>query len=309
MTQSNVDTQYLNFKHIKERTNVLSLLAFYGLHDKITAQPGKDEMVGRCPFGEPGHGDETSFAFNTKKKTFQCFACKTRGSVLDFYRHMEQAQGNDISLREAGLALDRLNEQVKGSEQFNKELIQSYQEKAAVTNPKFSYLVEPKQPEKAADCQNVKPQFDQGQLDQQAIDAGREALQRKLLRMSETTMLTDPNSAMEIAELKIGSLTHETMGMILTNAKHGFINYVELGKGSTDSVKISINYLMRSVIEQGASAVILCHNHPSGTPEPSDSDKAFTENTKAALALIDVTLLDHIIVASPTISMAEQGLI
>jgi len=157
MNKSNVDTQYLNFKHIKERTSVLSLLAFYGLHEQITAQPGKDEMAGRCPLGEPGHGDETSFAFNIQKKTFQCFACKARGSVLDFYRYMEQAKGNEISLREAGLALDQLNEQVKGSEQFNKELIKGYQKQTAITNPKFSYLVETKPQEKVADSQTVKP--------------------------------------------------------------------------------------------------------------------------------------------------------
>ena len=59
-----------------------------------------------------------------------------------------------------------------------------------------------------------------------------------------------------------------------------------------------------------AGAVILSHNHPSGMPEPSRADEFLTQSLKSALALVDVRVLDHIVVASGgTVSMAERGLI
>lgn len=65
---------------------------------------------------------------------------------------------------------------------------------------------------------------------------------------------------------------------------------------------------MREALRHHAAAVIIAHNHPSGLAEPSAADQAFTRHLKQALALVDVRLLDHLIVAgNSVVSMAECG--
>jgi len=80
-----VDTsskEYLDFAKIKADASVKVILASLGLLDNLTLKG--EELVGECMLGDEPHGKSDSFAFNTRKKTFQCFACKQRGSVLDF---------------------------------------------------------------------------------------------------------------------------------------------------------------------------------------------------------------------------------
>jgi DNA repair protein RadC len=69
--------------------------------------------------------------------------------------------------------------------------------------------------------------------------------------------------------------------------------------------------VVKTALANNAAAVILAHNHPSGVAEPSSADEMLTRNLKTALALVDVKLLDHFIVAgnAPPLSFAERGLI
>ena len=85
---------WFDFKEIKESANVERVLELCGVLDRLKQQG--TELVGWCPLGKPGHGKNDSFSFNTQKKTFQCFACKARGSVLDFV-----GQFHKLGLREA----------------------------------------------------------------------------------------------------------------------------------------------------------------------------------------------------------------
>jgi len=308
MKKSNVTTEYLNFKLIKEQTDVQKLLSFLGFGDTYKLNTETDELVGVCPL-QCSH-QKKNFSFNIKKKTYQCFSCKARGSVIDFIKNMRNVDGADMDLRKAGDILNAINKKLLGEDQYNKELVQLYKAKVAIKSPESKkYAVPQKQPAMVADSTLAQSETNED-LDQKLIEAGRVALNRKLVRMQENATVTDTDGAIEIAELKTGSLTHETMGMLLLNAKHGFIDYVDIAKGSPHSIaQISINYLMRTVIERGASAIILCHNHPSGNSDPSQQDIAFTKRTCDALALIDVSLLDHIVVGSQSISMRQEGLI
>lgn len=86
---------WLDFNQIRDDADVQTVLDQLGLLDRLTASG--DEWVGRCPLGTKPHGKKDSFSFNTEKKTFQCFACKARGSILDFV-----AQLQNIHIREAG---------------------------------------------------------------------------------------------------------------------------------------------------------------------------------------------------------------
>ena len=85
---------WIDFQSIKDAADVERVLAHYGILEHLERRG--DELVGWCPMGEE-HGKADSFAFNVAKKSFQCFACKARGSILDFTRKFH---GSD--LRTAG---------------------------------------------------------------------------------------------------------------------------------------------------------------------------------------------------------------
>jgi len=87
------DEGWLDFKAIKENTDVRLVLSHFGLLEHLEERGA--EWVGWCPFGDE-HGKKDSFSINVEKKTFQCFACKARGSVLDFVAKFKNA-----NLREA----------------------------------------------------------------------------------------------------------------------------------------------------------------------------------------------------------------
>ncbi len=88
--------EWLDFKAIKNDADVIAVLRKLGILDRF-AQRG-DELVGFCPLGSKDHGKKDSFNFSTSKRSFQCFACKERGSVLDFVTKLQ-----DCALRDAAL--------------------------------------------------------------------------------------------------------------------------------------------------------------------------------------------------------------
>lgn len=92
---------WLDFEAIKASATVEGVLAHYGLLERLTR--AGDELTGWCPLGTKQHGKKDSFAFNVAKKTFQCFACKQRGSVLDFV-----AKYQGVHLRESAEALQAI---------------------------------------------------------------------------------------------------------------------------------------------------------------------------------------------------------
>jgi hypothetical protein len=102
--ESNSDkSDWIDFKEIKARTDVRPVLEHFGILEHLEERG--PELVGWCPFGKE-HGKADSFAFNVEKRSFQCFACKARGSVLDFI-----AKHQGVGLRDAAkIALDILGE-------------------------------------------------------------------------------------------------------------------------------------------------------------------------------------------------------
>lgn len=92
---------WLDFEAIKASATAEGVLAHYGLLERLTRSG--DELTGWCPLGTKQHGKKDSFAFNVAKKTFQCFACKQRGSVLDFV-----AKYQGLHLRESAEALQAI---------------------------------------------------------------------------------------------------------------------------------------------------------------------------------------------------------
>jgi DNA repair protein RadC len=140
----------------------------------------------------------------------------------------------------------------------------------------------------------------------QLIAAARRAMTRRVRRGAA---LDSPRAVREFLALKLGTLEHETFAVLLLDARHRLIDYVELFRGTIDGASVHPREVVKLALARNAAALVLAHPHPSGVPEPSQADELITRRLRDALALVDIRVLDHIIVAGgETLSLAEAGL-
>ena len=108
----------------------------------------------------------------------------------------------------------------------------------------------------------------------------------------------------------IHELSYEKMVMLTLNAQLEVVGCFEVARGTVDESAIYPREIATRALLTNAKAVILTHNHPSGTPSPSKPDIEVTKRVKDVLTMLDINLLDHVIIAhDKTYSMAEHGLI
>jgi DNA repair protein RadC len=101
---------------------------------------------------------------------------------------------------------------------------------------------------------------------------------------------------------------NETVFLLCLDARCKVLSCREVGEGSINSANVSIRRIVEMALASKASSVVLAHNHPSGIALPSAEDRATTRRVAAALSLVDVVLVDHIIVAeNDFVSLAESG--
>jgi len=101
---------------------------------------------------------------------------------------------------------------------------------------------------------------------------------------------------------------YEVFACLYLDNRHRVIEFVELFRGTINGASVHPREVVRAALTHNAAAVILCHNHPSGIAEPSQSDHHLTRKLKEALELIDVRVLDHIVVGDgESVSFAERG--
>ncbi len=125
-----------------------------------------------------------------------------------------------------------------------------------------------------------------------------------------TPVFQSPQRTREFLTLKLAHLEHEVFSILALDNRHRLIEYVELFRGTIDGASVHPREVVKEALRLNAAAVILTHNHPSGVAEPSQADELITSRLRDALALVDVRVLDHIIIAGgQTLSMAERGLI
>lgn len=129
-------------------------------------------------------------------------------------------------------------------------------------------------------------------------------------RLRERTVFDSPAAVNHYLQLHIASRPHEVFAALFLDAQHRLIAMEELFRGTLSQTSVYPREVVVRALHHHAAALILAHNHPSGGVEPSRADEALTQTLKAALALIDVRVLDHIVVArGQTLSMAERGLV
>ena len=100
----------------------------------------------------------------------------------------------------------------------------------------------------------------------------------------------------------------EVFAVIFLDARHRLLRFEEIFHGTIDSAEVHPREIVRRALTLNAAALIVGHNHPSGNPEPSPSDRNVTARLKYALAMVEVRLLDHFIIGDgPPVSLAQRG--
>lgn len=129
--------------------------------------------------------------------------------------------------------------------------------------------------------------------------------------MQESDTLGSPEAVRDYLRLRLAALPHEVFLVLLLDAQNRMIVAEELFRGTLSQTSVYPREVVKLALAHNAAAVIFAHNHPSGAREPSRADETLTRVLKDALALVDVRVLDHFIVAGTArpVSLAEQGLL
>ena len=138
-------------------------------------------------------------------------------------------------------------------------------------------------------------------------------LARRALReqMADRDLLSSPQQVRDFLRLKLDALTYEVFMVLLLDAQNRLIRAEEVFRGTLTQTSVYPREIVKLALAHNAAAVILAHNHPSGVAEPSRADEQLTQSLKQTLALVDVKVLDHFVVAgsAPPLSFAERGLL
>ncbi|WP_422085400.1 MULTISPECIES: RadC family protein [Variovorax] len=139
------------------------------------------------------------------------------------------------------------------------------------------------------------------------LELARRAMGEKL---KERTVFDSPEAVKQYLQLHIGSRPHEVFVVVFLDVQHRLIMLEEMFRGTLTQTSVYPREVVTRAIHHQAAAVVLAHNHPSGSIEPSRADESLTQTLRAALALVDVRVLDHVIVSpGQSFSMAEKGLL
>ena len=142
---------------------------------------------------------------------------------------------------------------------------------------------------------------------QAVLEMSRRALNEE---MSAGDALNSPRAVRDYLQLLLRSRQQEVFMVIFLDAQHRVVAHEELFQGTLTQTSVYPREVVKRALFHNAAAVILAHNHPSGVAEPSQSDRMLTDALKQALALVDVRVLDHFIVAgSGCLSFAERGIL
>ena len=139
------------------------------------------------------------------------------------------------------------------------------------------------------------------------LELARRAMAEQL---KERAALDTPEAVKHYLQLHLGAKKHEVFAVLFLDSQHRLLALEELFRGTLSQTSVYPREVVLRALHHHAAAVVLAHNHPSGTVLPSRADEALTQALKAALALVDVRVLDHVIVApGQALSMAEKGLV
>ena len=136
------------------------------------------------------------------------------------------------------------------------------------------------------------------------------ALQALAARTAPGATLSQPSDVRDYLRMRLGPVEHEVFVVVFLTSQHRVIAVEEMFRGTLSQTSVYPREVVKAALAHNAGAVILAHNHPSGVAEPSRADEHLTQSLKAALALVDVRVIDHFVLASGgAVSFAERGLL
>lgn len=140
-----------------------------------------------------------------------------------------------------------------------------------------------------------------------ALELGR---RRKLEESTKPQKIESSRSVFDIMQPIMGELPHEEFWILYLNNSNKVIQKRQLSKGGITGTMVDVRLVLKTALEVGAVALILVHNHPSGTLKPSTADKAITSKLKTAAEAMDIKVLDHLIITETAyFSFADEHLL
>ena len=160
----------------------------------------------------------------------------------------------------------------------------------------------------AADLKRIKGL---GPAKRAEIVAVMELARRSLAqRLAQRTVLSSPQQVKDFLRLQLAHEGQEVFAVMFLDVQNQLLRFEEMFRGTLSQTSVYPREVVKRALALQASAVILAHNHPSGTAEPSRADEFLTQTLKQALQLIDVRVIDHLVVGGDqAISFAERGLL
>jgi DNA repair protein RadC len=140
---------------------------------------------------------------------------------------------------------------------------------------------------------------------QAILEMTRRHLQEQLQRED---VLENPDSTRRYLASRLRHLPHEVFACLFLDNRHRVIAFEELFRGTIDGASVHPREVVKHALHHNAAALILAHNHPSGVAEPSRADVQITRRLVAALGLVDIRVLDHLVIGdTEAVSLAERG--
>jgi len=140
-----------------------------------------------------------------------------------------------------------------------------------------------------------------------ALELGR---RRKKAEALDRQKIQSSSDVIEIFQPLLADLPHEEFWVLFLNRANKIIDQAKITQGGTTGTIFDVKMIIKSAIDKLASSIIICHNHPSGNQKPSDQDISITKKLKEASALMDISLLDHIIITDKDCySFADNGIL
>jgi len=140
---------------------------------------------------------------------------------------------------------------------------------------------------------------------QAALELGRRVISQPLTRDSA---LTSPEQVEQFLMRQFNQAQREHFGVLYLDTQYRVLNWEVLFSGTLNAAAVYPREVVKAALLQGAAAVILAHNHPSGLAEPSLADRQITERIQQALALVEIRVLDHLVIGTGvSVSFAQRG--
>ncbi|MFA5297417.1 MAG: DNA repair protein RadC [Lutibacter sp.] len=140
-----------------------------------------------------------------------------------------------------------------------------------------------------------------------ALELGR---RRRIEEALELPQITSSSAIFNIMQPLIGELQHEEFWIVYLNNSNKVLHKEQLSKGGLTGTLVDVRLVFKKAIELFSTAIILCHNHPSGKLQPSQADKSITSKLKLAGETLDIKVLDHIIITENAyFSFADENII